>query len=85
MTPAQRTYWEAESGYFEAITGLSGYLYRFSKDERRVKLQVRASGAARLRGAERQNGRCRGWAASPHPASRHWWPPNLPTKSLLLC
>eukprot|EP00878_Enallax_costatus_P012821 GHUV01013388.1.p1 GENE.GHUV01013388.1~~GHUV01013388.1.p1 ORF type:complete len:2087 (+),score=705.77 GHUV01013388.1:215-6475(+) len=39
MTPAQREYWQAEGGYFQQVTELSGYLYKFSKDERRVKLQ----------------------------------------------
>jgi hypothetical protein len=39
MNPAQRAYWEAEDSYFTQVTNLSGYLYKFSKDERRSKLQ----------------------------------------------
>eukprot|EP00879_Flechtneria_rotunda_P007045 GHRR01007395.1.p1 GENE.GHRR01007395.1~~GHRR01007395.1.p1 ORF type:complete len:1449 (+),score=535.85 GHRR01007395.1:542-4348(+) len=39
MTPVQREYWEAEGGYFEKVTSLSGYLYKFAKDERRLRLQ----------------------------------------------
>ncbi|KAF8068220.1 PI4KA1 [Scenedesmus sp. PABB004] len=46
MTPEQREYWAAERGYFEQVTALSGYLYKFSKDERRAKLQEALEGFA---------------------------------------
>ncbi|KAF6255212.1 kinase-like domain-containing protein [Scenedesmus sp. NREL 46B-D3] len=46
MTPQQKEYWAAEGGYFEQVTNLSGYLYKFSKDERRVKLQEALAGFA---------------------------------------
>ncbi|KIY94287.1 phosphatidylinositol 4-kinase [Monoraphidium neglectum] len=38
MTREQREYWEAQGGYFDKVTSLSGYLYKFSKDERRLRL-----------------------------------------------
>uniref|UniRef100_A0A383V936 1-phosphatidylinositol 4-kinase n=1 Tax=Tetradesmus obliquus TaxID=3088 RepID=A0A383V936_TETOB len=44
MTPQQKEYWAAEGGYFEQVTALSGYLYKFSKDERRAKLQEALAG-----------------------------------------
>jgi phosphatidylinositol 4-kinase len=39
MNPQQQAYWQAEDQYFQQVTDLSGKLYKFSKDERRNKLQ----------------------------------------------
>ena len=38
MSASGRAYWESESGYFESITGISGVLKKYEKDERKARV-----------------------------------------------
>ncbi|GIL57911.1 hypothetical protein Vafri_13118 [Volvox africanus] len=39
MTPEQRAYWEAEDGYFNKVTSISGILKKLEPDARRAKIK----------------------------------------------
>ena len=39
LPPDRRARWEAQQAYMGSVTGLSGMLYAFPKDERRAQLQ----------------------------------------------
>uniref|UniRef100_A0A7R9V546 1-phosphatidylinositol 4-kinase n=1 Tax=Chlamydomonas euryale TaxID=1486919 RepID=A0A7R9V546_9CHLO len=37
LPPASKEYWEAEDGYFQRVTGISGVLYKYEKEERKLR------------------------------------------------